>query len=78
MRKRLLLRLTAAGLVLYQPLQTEDQVQIFNIKEEKRRKKTLEKNYKFIFSVGFLFDSLIHGEYEFNVNSHLIVRTMTK
>ena len=76
MRKRLFLRLTAAGLVLYQPLQTEDQVQIFNIKEE--RKKTLEKNYKFIFSVGFLFDSLIHGEYEFNVNSHLIVRTMTK
>ena len=77
MRKRLLLRLTtAAGLVLYQPLQTEDQVQIFNIKEE--RKKTLEKNYKFIFSVGFLFASLIHGEYEFNVNSHLIVRTMTK
>ena len=76
MRKRLFLRLTAAGLVLYQPLQTEDQVQIFNIKEE--RKKTLEKNYKFIFSVGFLFASLIHGEYEFNVNSHLIVRTMTK
>ena len=76
MRKRLFLRLKAAGLVLYQPLQTEDQVQIFNIKEE--RKKTLEKNYKFIFSVGFLFASLIHGEYEFNVNSHLIVRTMTK